>query len=174
MSDVYDVAKKIAKKKIKTAGEIKHIKDTTGYNVARENLDGFSFNEKGLKSVAKTYNHLAEAFSHMVKASNIFSRLKSSQVSPDGKLGGRGYIQPIKEIRTSMGESLNVISELIDTFYDEVNSPYWKKQIFEDNPLVKDILEKTDNIIDKAEEEISPEINEEIKESVATENVETE
>ena len=148
----FELAKKIAKNKIRTAGEIKHIKDHSGFDIARQGIEGFSFKEKGMKSVATTYKHLANAFLHMVKASNIFAKCKSSQVSPDGKLGGKGYVQPIKSIRASMAETINVMSELLDTFYDEVNSPYWKKQTFEENPMVKKILEDADKLVDKAED----------------------
>lgn len=148
----FEIAKKIAKKRIKTAGEVKHIKDHSGNSDKREHLEGFNFNEKGLKAVAETYNHLAKAFSNMVQASNSFNKIKSSQVSPDGRIGGTGYVQQIKDVRTAMSSSINVISELIDTFYDEVNSPYWKKQTFEEHPIVKSILNEADLIIDKAEE----------------------
>jgi hypothetical protein len=51
-----------------------------------------------------------------------------------------------------MADSLNIMSELIDTFHDEVNSPYWKKTTVEDNPIVKEILEKADKAIDEAED----------------------
>lgn len=148
----YEIAKKIAKQKIKTAGRVEHIKDHSDTKDKREHLEGYQFNEKGLKAVAETYNHLAKAFASMIQASNTFNKIKSSQISPDGRLGGTGFVQPIHNIRTSFSNSVNTISELIDTFYDEINSPYWKKQTFEDHPIVKSILNEADTIIDKAEE----------------------
>ena len=148
----FELAKKIAKKRIKTAGRVEHIKDHSDIKDKREYLEGFKFNEKGLKAVAETYNHLAKAFSNMVQASNTFNKIKSSQVSPDGRIGGTGYVNSIKTIRTSMSSTVNTISEMLDTFYDEVNSPYWKKQTFEDHPIVKGIVTEADTIIDNAEE----------------------
>ena len=146
------LAKEIARKRIKTAGEVKHIKDMSGFNLDRQNIDGFQIQEQGMKAVADTYKHLASAFYHMVQATNTFNKCKSSQVSPDGKLGGKGYVQPIKHIRSSLSDSVNVMSELIDTFYDEVTSPFWKKHTFEDNPMVKDTLSEADKIMEKAED----------------------
>ena len=52
----------------------------------------------------------------------------------------------------NMAECLNTMSELIDTFHDEVNSPYWKRTTVEDHPIVKEILEKADDLIDRAED----------------------
>jgi len=147
-----ELVKKVARKRLKEAGENKYTKDSSGFEATREGLEGFAFKEKGLNTIANTYKNLASAFYHMVKASNLFSKCKSSQVSPDGKLGGKGYVQPIRGIRNSFSESINVMSELLDTFYDEVNSPYWKKQTYEDNPIVKDILSDADKLIDRAED----------------------
>lgn len=144
-------AKKIARLRIKNASERKTYHDT-GYNVRREGLETYKFKESGMKAVAKTYKHLADAFLASTKAMGTFTSCKSSEVSPDGKLGGQGYIKPVKEIRKSLAECINLMSELIDTFHDEVNSPYWKKTTVEDHPFVREILENADKIVDMAED----------------------
>jgi hypothetical protein len=146
-----ETAKKIARQRIKNASERKTYHDT-GYNVRREGLETYKFKETGMKAVAKTYKHLADAFLASTKAMATFTSCKSSEVSPDGKLGGQGYIKPVKEIRKSLAECINLMSELIDTFHDEVNSPYWKKTTVEDHPFVKEILDKADEIVDMAED----------------------
>ena len=129
--------------------------------MVREGLSGFQFKDQGIQAIAKTYKHLAKAFMELAKANHTFSSCKSSQISPDGKLGGRGYVLSIKDIRGSFGNVMNAMSELMDTFHDEVNSPYLKKTIIEDNPLIKEILEDAEEIIDKAEdiEEVSGQVN---------------
>lgn len=146
--DDKEVVKKVARNKI--AGRPTSVE--SGFNLQREGLDNYNFKDKGVRSVAKTYKNLAEAFLCMSKAVNSFTSCKSSEISPDGKLGGKGYIQPIKNIRSSMAECLNLMSELIDTFHDEVNSPYWKKTTIEENPVVLEILNLADKAIDEAEE----------------------
>jgi hypothetical protein len=141
--DTKEIAKKVARK-IMSA---KKADD----NPVREGLEGFAFKDKGIRSIAITYKQLAEAFMLLSKASNMFSSCKSSEISPDGKLGGKGYILSIKEIRLIMTNLLNSMSELIDTFHDEVNSPYWKKTTVEDNPIVKELLNEADNYLEEAE-----------------------
>lgn len=159
LSADFEVAKKLARKKIKTAGEVKHIRDEAGFNASRENLENFKFNDKGQKAIAKTYKHLAKAFANLIQASNTFNKMKSSQISPDGKLGGHGFITPLKSIRSSLSNTTNILSELIDSFYDEINSPYWKKQTYEDNPEILAIISEADKIIDEAEEKELPELD---------------
>jgi len=118
----------------------------------REGLEGFQFKDQGIKAIAQTYKHLAKAFMEIAKANNTFSSCKSSQISPDGRLGGKGYVLTIKDIRGSLGNIMNGVSELIDTFHDEVNSPYLKRTVLEDNPIIKEILDNAEEIIDKAED----------------------
>lgn len=145
VTDTKELAKKIARKILSA----KRAEDAP----AREGLEGFAFKDKGIRSIATTYKQLAEAFMLISKASNTFSSCKSSEISPDGKLGGKGYIIPIKDIRVIMTNVLNAVSELIDTFHDEVNSPYWKKTTVEDNPIVKELLNEADNYLEEAETE---------------------
>lgn len=121
-------------------------------NHSREGIENFKFQETGLKQIAQTYKHLAEAYNSMVLATNMFSRCKSSEISPDGKLGGRGYILGIRDIRNAMSQCVNAMSDLIDTFHDEVSSPYWKKTTVEDHPSVKELLSEANEIADKAED----------------------
>lgn len=145
-----DLAKKVARKKLKIAG--RPPKDDSGYNQIRDGLENYQFKDTGVRSIAKTYKYLADSFLNLTKSINTFSSCKSSEVSPDGKLGGKGYIQTIKNIRSSMAECLNIMSELIDTFHDEVNSPYWKKTTVDDHPVVKEILQQADQLLDQAED----------------------
>ena len=67
-------------------------------NETRDGLEGFKFKDQGIKAVANTYKHLAKAFMELAKANHTFSSCKSSQISPDGKLGGRGYVLAIKSV----------------------------------------------------------------------------
>jgi predicted transcriptional regulator len=134
--DSKEIAKKVARKMMAAKKE--------DDNHQREGLEGFKFKDKGIRSIATTYKSLAESFMLLSKASNIFTSCKSSEISPDGKMGGKGYVLSIKDIRTLMAQTLNIMSELVDTFHDEVNSPYWKKTTVEDNPIVKELLSEAD------------------------------
>ena len=148
--DEKEIAKKVARK-------ILSAKKSEEENL-REGLEGFAFKDKGIRSVATTYKQLAESFMLLTKANNMFSSCKSSEISPDGKLGGKGYILPIKDIRAMLNATLSAMSELIDTFHDEVNSPYWKKTTTEDNPIVKELLNDADTFLDTAESDKKSEV----------------
>jgi hypothetical protein len=153
ISDDDDIilAKKIALRKIRTAGEVKHVRDTSNTELNRQYITGFPLKEEGMNAIAATYKCLGECFSNAVKANNIFAKIKSSQISPDGRIGGTGFVKSVKNIRTSLSETVNVVSELLDTFYDEINSPHWKKQT-EEMESFKQTIDEADSIIDKAEE----------------------
>ena len=62
---------------------------------------------------------------HALLAYNDFARLKSSRLSPDGSLGGRGYIQKIQDMRKQYMNCVEALSSLSDTLYDELNAPHW-------------------------------------------------
>lgn len=146
-----DTEKEIAKKVARAKIAARPTKSEAGYNLQREGLENYKIKDSGVRAIAKSYKYLADAFLNMTKSLNTFTSCKSSEISPDGKLGGKGYIMPIRDIRGQMAECLNNMSELLDTFHDEVNSPYWKKTTVEDNPIVKEILDKADEILEEAE-----------------------
>lgn len=51
--------------------------------------------------------------------------VKSHEISPDGKLGGRGYVMTIKDFRDGLSSALNTVSNLMDTLADELTNPNW-------------------------------------------------
>ena len=46
-------------------------------------------------------------------------------ISPDGKLGGRGFITEIPDVRARLYASVENISGIIDTIYDETRGEHW-------------------------------------------------
>jgi hypothetical protein len=119
------------------------------------------FDKKAVKPIVKTLWAMAVALGHALTAHREFSRLKSSSFSPDGMLGGRGYVMPIKQIRQQLFESCEALSCLVDTLHDEINAPHWKPKIAdlekgdmaEIERLLSDAEEWVDNPEDEAEEE---------------------
>jgi hypothetical protein len=51
--------------------------------------------------------------------------VKSRNVSPDGSLGGMGYVQKISDMRRSLMNCIEALSAFTDTVYDEINAPHW-------------------------------------------------
>jgi len=144
----------------KTAGEVRFIKDRGGDKnewgwgtpgpSEREIQEDFEFNPSKLKPLAKCLRSTLMALGHAQSAYNEFTRLKSAQVSPDGSLGGKGYIQKITEMRRQFMNTSEALSALADTLYDEVNAPHWNPAIQEQSKRerdeVKDIMEDAEEI----------------------------
>ena len=51
--------------------------------------------------------------------------MKSADISPDGALGGKGYVQKIAEMRRAYMNVIESLSAMGDTLYDEIRAPHW-------------------------------------------------
>lgn len=167
-------AKKVASR-AKTAGEVRHVKDNTGdasqwaYSIhapsEREINPDFHYDPKEAKSLAKCLRSTTAALGHAVSAQNKFTKLKSRKVSPDGRLGGRGYVSNIKDMRRQFFNITEALSALVDTLYDEVNAPHWSASSRgEDKEEVEDIVEHAEKIKENPEEWADEEIDQDQKE----------
>lgn len=103
----------------------------------------FEWNSETLKNLAKILWASERSHSYAMAALRLFSKMPSSEFSPDGLLGGRGYIQSIKDMRTGLGKSVEFISTFADTLYDEINADHWS--------AVQE-SEDTDEIVEEARE----------------------
>lgn len=145
---------------VRTAGEVIHRKDRGGDKgewawssigpSEREMDKGFEFDPKHLKPLARTLRSSLAAMGHAMSASHVFTKIKSAKVSPDGNLGGKGYIQKITDMRRAYMNVIEALSALSDTIYDELNAPHWHVEL-EEAPArsreeVKDIIEDAEEI----------------------------
>lgn len=109
----------------------------------------FPFDPKALKPMARTVWACSVALGHALAAYRAFNRVKSSSVSPDGMLGGRGYVLGVKDVRKLLFEACENISAVVDTLHDEVNAPHWKPKLADlDANSAEDIL----HLLDEADE----------------------
>jgi hypothetical protein len=143
----------------RTAGEVRFIKDRGGdkgewaWNTPgpsqREMSEEFAFKTKHLKSLAMTLRASLMSMGHAISAYNTFTRIKSADVSPDGNLGGKGYIQKIADMRRQYMNVVEALSALSDTLYDELNAPHWHPAADTGGPRERDEVRE---IMDDAEE----------------------
>jgi len=143
----------------RVAGEVRFIKDRGsdksewGWNSVgpseREIGEDFEFNPSKLKPLAKCLRSTLMALGFAQSAYNDFTKLKSAQISPDGALGGKGYIQKVTDIRRQFMNSSEALSSISDTLYDEINAPHWNPSIAEQSPRER---EEVRDIMDDAEE----------------------
>jgi hypothetical protein len=110
--------------RIKTAGEITFHKDT-GPPRRDLRVTQFKWDPDTLRNLAKILWATERAHSYAMASLRLFSKMPSSEFSPDGLLGGKGYIQAIKDMRTGLSQAVEFISSFTDTLYDEINADHW-------------------------------------------------
>ena len=172
----------------KVAGEVRFIKDrgsdkgewgwgTPGPS-QREISENFIFNAKHLKPLAQILRSTLMALGHATSAHARLVKVKSRNVSPDGSLGGKGYIQKIPDMRRQLMNCIEVLSASSDTLYDELNAPHWHPDADimspRDREEVKEIVEDAEEIKEDPEgwaEEQEEEFEEEIEEKLDEEGV---
>lgn len=145
---------------LKTAGEVRFIKDRSGDKgewgwgppgPSERQIDTeFVFNPRHIKPLALVLRSTLMALGHATSAHSRFVKVKSCNVSPDGALGGRGYIQKIPDMRRQLMNVVEALSAVSDTLYDEMHAPHWSPQADTLNPRdreeVKEIVEDVKEI----------------------------
>ena len=110
---------------VRTAGEVTFRKDQ-GPLQRDIRANGFEWSQDSLYDLAKILWACQRSHSYAMAAYRLFSKMPSSRISPDGLLGGRGYIQNIKEMRGELAKSVETLSSFTDTLHDEINADHWK------------------------------------------------
>lgn len=157
--DLERIANKVAglAGRVRTAGKIEFIRDQ---GPLRRDIraPGFKWSPEAFNDLAKILWASQRAHSYAMAALRIFSRLPSSQFSPDGLLGGRGYIQSVKDMRSSLSSAAQTLSAFNDTIHDEINAPHWNEaETPEANELVEDaerVKANPDAFVDSGYEEV--------------------
>ena len=161
---VYDYLKrgKMAKRTIpmrRTAGEVRFVKDNSNdanswawkQGPSERNMQpDYNYNPKRKKALAKVLRSTTASMGHAMSAYNSFTKIKSADVSPDGNLGGKGYIQKIMDMRKQYMNVVEALSALSDTIYDEINAPHWaaisRQESEEDKKEVAQIIQDAEEI----------------------------
>jgi len=152
----------------KTAGEVRFIKDKSGdsaewgwgeYQPAERIMDQtHEFNPKCKKTLALVMRSSLIALGHAMTAYSRFTKIKSRDISPDGRLGGKGYIMEIKGMRKQFMNIVEALSSLSDTIYDEINADHWAiardqiiQKYIEDS---EEIMQDPEQWAEEAEEQV--------------------
>lgn len=152
----------------KIAGEVRFIKDRGGDHsewawnppgASERTIDpDYEFNPKNLEPLAKTLRATLMALGHIQTARTTFTKIKSQRVSPDGNLGGRGYVMTIKDIRKVLSNCDEATSSVADCLFDEINAVHWHPAVDDSGGdprargSVKQIMDDVDEIRDDPEE----------------------
>ncbi|MBE3086365.1 MAG: hypothetical protein IMZ64_09145 [Bacteroidetes bacterium] len=125
----------------------------------REISDDFKYDKKKLKHLHRILHNVNIAVGTLGSALSEFSRVKGPAISPDGLLGGLGYIMPIKNVKEVITTSVHNLSEVADSLADELSNPHWNavedketKEVLKEKEKVE---EETQEVLE-APEEIAP------------------
>ena len=120
------------------------------------------YDPRSLKPMAKALWAASVGLGHALAAYRHFSRLKSATVSPDGQLGGRGYVMGVTDIRKKLYDACESLSAISDTLYDELSAPHWKPKLAQldenDAEDVQRFVEESQDIMNDPEDEAEKEI----------------
>lgn len=162
-------------KRNKVAGEVRFVKDKseggqwawsdTGASERKIPPD-YNYNPKKRKALAKVLRSTSASLGHALSAYSTFTKIKSADVSPDGCLGGKGYVFKINEIRKAYMNAVEALSAVSDTLYDEVQAPHWSAISRQESPeekaeveqIVQDAEEIREDPQEWAEEQEEPEL----------------
>lgn len=122
------------------------------------------FQARALKPLSKALWASTVALGHALTAYRHLSRLKSATVSPDGLMGGRGYVMKLSEMRQKLYEASEALSAISDTIHDEINAPHWKPKLAQlddsDKEDVERFIEEAEDVMENPEGEAEEEIEE--------------
>lgn len=159
----------------KVAGEVVFRKDMSNDENAwafggvgpseRKIVPDFNYSPKNVKPLAKVMKSTLAALGHVISAYHDFAKIKSAKVSPDGALGGKGYIQEIQAMRKQYMNCVEALSALSDTLYDETNAPHWsvlsRQEDAEDKEEVRELLQDAEEIREDPQEWADQQMDEE-------------
>ena len=117
-------------------------------NLKREIPEEYNYDPKALKPLAKMLWSMSVALGHALTANKQFTRLKSATISPDGLVGGRGYVMGVKDVRKALYDACEAMSAVCDTVHDEINAPHWKPRLAQ---LEKEDQEDVERLVGDAE-----------------------
>lgn len=115
------------------------------------------YDPRALKPLSRMLWAMSVALGHALTAYRQFTRLKSSTISPDGMLGGRGYVMQVKEIRDKLHDACENLSAISDSIHDEINAPHWEPKLNQLDPAdamdVRKFLQESQQILQDPEAE---------------------
>ena len=94
-------------------------------------LKDFKGDANQLTKLQGVVEGLRQAQLALANASSQFYGLRFSKLTPDGKLGGRGYTAEVSTIRDNMTEAQRMIMTCVQSLDDEFENPHWKAAIAE-------------------------------------------
>ena len=117
------------------------------------NLSGFDYDPSKAKHLRRSLHNMNVALGNLLSAIKELSILRGSEITPDGMLGGRGFVMPFRELKSRLNESIGHISDITDTVADELTNPKWKLSKREVGEVKKE-KQQIEEKVDEAEDSV--------------------
>jgi len=117
-------------------------------------LSGFEYDTSKAKYLKRALHNINVSLGTLLAATKDLALLRGSDVTPDGMLGGRGFVMPFREMKTRLTEAVSSLSDVTDTISDELTNPKWGLGNKEKAKVKKEkaeIEETVDDLEDTAE-----------------------
>ncbi len=105
------------------AGEKEKKKPSNGE--MQRNRDGFEYDKSKATVLKRSLHNINVSLGTLLAAMKELSMLRGAEISPDGMLGGRGFIMSFREIKGAVNGAINGLSDVTDTLADELTNPGW-------------------------------------------------
>jgi hypothetical protein len=124
--------------------------------IRRQINEDFQYDKKKIKHIQFVLHNVNVSLGALVSALSRFSKIRGPAISPDGLLGGLGYIMPIKDIKQSLNQIVRELSDIQDTLADELTNPRWNGA---SDSETKKLLKEKEEVEEKVEEMDDAELN---------------
>jgi hypothetical protein len=143
MADRDKMARKVAQQKV--AEQLSNSWAYEGDNPEGRDpvIHDHEYDPKDRKTLGMVLRSVNVAMGHAASAQQRFVKIRSSRISPDGNLGGKGFVMAIPDMRKQLANIVEALSGLSDTLYDEVKAPHWEKDSSDD---VEEIIENAEEV----------------------------
>lgn len=117
------------------------------------NLDGFEYDTSKAKVLKKALHNINVSLGTLISAMKELSILRGSEITPDGKLGGRGFIMGFRDLKFKLNSAIGDLSDVTDTLADELTNPKWglssseRKKVKQDNQEIEEEVEEVEEVV---------------------------
>jgi hypothetical protein len=112
-------------------------------------LDGFDYDKSKAKILKDGLHNMNVALGTLLSAQKDLSILRGSDITPDGKIGGRGFIMEFREIKSTLNRTIEDLSNVTDSIADELKNPKWGLKEKE-----KEVVEKEKELVEEKKEDV--------------------
>lgn len=136
---------------------------------ATRDIQAKPYDKDKVSHIVKLYSMLSKAQGFLQGAQTELTTLKGHEISPDGKLGGKGYVKTLREFKEGLSSMLTEVSDLTDTLSDEMTNPQWELSREQIEAFQDDVVAKVTNLVDGDDTDLASEIAV-LEEEVSTED----